>query len=450
MLTHLWKRFWFPALLIVGLLLMPFQNNADAASNLSFQTSLQNGQMVVTASFTNTNDGGNIGLIATGYTAEGEAISTKGGTAYIARGKTGNYQITLDHGDKIAKVIVVPADPLNPAGKLSSSAYYEGNGKGVVTAVVENGGEGRNIGVIAVGYDGAGKAIETKAATAYIGKNYVGNYQIVLDYAASIASVKTFISDTSNPTAKISSEATHKINGKTVVTAVVENGGEGRSIGVFAVGYDANGKAVTTKGSSNYLGKNFVANYQIVLDQTESIAGVKVYLADVSNPTLKLSSQANTLINGKMVVTAVVENGGEGRTVGVFAVGYDANGKAVTTQGANNYIGKHFVSNYQLNLDHGDKIASTKVFLVDLVNPAAKVSSLAYTPVNGTLNVTAVVENGGEGKAISATAVGYDANGKAISSKTSKMYIGKQFVGNYQFSLPNAGKIASVKITLSP
>ncbi|KKX56524.1 hypothetical protein [Brevibacillus borstelensis] len=448
-MTKQWKQAWQAALLALVFFFSPAQHSTASAESLDYSSSVQNGKLVVSASLKNPGDGRSIGVIAVGYDANGKAIETKGADVFIPRGQTGKYQIVMDRGAQIAKVEVIPADLSNPTGKLSSSAYSLVNGKMVVTAVVENGGDGRNIGVIAIGYDANGKAIETKGLDTFIPRNEVGSYQILLDQGAKIANVNVLLADLSNPTGKLSSEAFLQVNGKTLVTAVVENGGDGRNIGVFAVGNDAKGKAVETKGQDSFIPRNEVGSYQIMLDHGAAISGVKVYLADLSNPTGKLSSSAYTQVNGKMVVTAVVENGGDGRSIGVFAVGYDAKGKPVETAGQDTFIPRNEVGNYNIVLNQGAKIASAKVFLADLSNPAAKLSSSAFTPVNGTMLVTAVAENGGDGKNIGVTAVGYDAKGKAIASKSAKTFIPRNEVGNYQLSLPNAGKIVNVKVTLT-
>ncbi|QQE75373.1 hypothetical protein KDJ56_05170 [Brevibacillus composti] len=69
---------------------------------------------------------------------------------------------------------------------------------------------------------------------------------------------------------------------------------------------------------------------------------------------------------------------------------------------------------------------------------------------NDKLIVTASLKNQGDGRNIGIIAVGYDAGGKPVASKSGKTYIPRNEVGNYQLSLPNAGKIASVKVTVNP
>jgi len=362
-MTKQWKQAWQAALLALVFFFSPAQHSTASAESLDYSSSVQNGKLVVSASLKNPGDGRSIGVIAVGYDANGKAIETKGADVFIPRGQTGKYQIVMDRGAQIAKVEVIPADLSNPTGKLSSSAYSLVNGKMVVTAVVENGGDGRNIGVIAIGYDANGKAIETKGLDTFIPRNEVGSYQIMLDHGAAISGVKVYLADLSNPTGKLSSSAYTQVNGKMVVTAVVENGGDGRSIGVFAVGYDAKGKPVETAGQDTFIPRNEVGNYNIVLNQGAKIASAKVFLADLSNPAAKLSSSAFTPVNGTMLVTAVAENGGDGKNIGVTAVGYDAKGKAIASKSAKTFIPRNEVGNYQLSLPNAGKIVNVKVTL---------------------------------------------------------------------------------------
>ncbi|WP_342404512.1 hypothetical protein [Brevibacillus sp. FSL K6-2834] len=93
--------------------------------------------------------------------------------------------------------------------------------------------------------------------------------------------------------------------------------------------------------------------------------------------------------------------------------------------------------------------------LVFFFSPAqhstASAESLDYSSSvqNGKLVVSASLKNPGDGRSIGVIAVGYDANGKAIASKSAKTFIPRNEVGNYQLSLPNAGKIVNVKVTLT-
>lgn len=254
---------------------LPDEDRDGSIHLVSWSDRVENGKVIVSGSVQNRSDRGKtIGLVATGLDANKNAVEAKGTSGYVSSGSVRNFEITLDNASDIESVV---ADVTGYATntKLLADGYYSKDGKITVTGVVENGNDkGRTIGIVATGYSSDGKAIETKGSSGYVSSGSTRNFSVEFN-AANIDYVEVEATGFANKV-ELLSDAGRKVDGKLVVTTVIENGSSnGKTAGVVVTGYDKNGKAVSTKGSSGYVSSESVRNFTVSLDSADEIATFK-------------------------------------------------------------------------------------------------------------------------------------------------------------------------------
>lgn len=254
---------------------IPDEDRDGSIELVSWSDRVENGKVIVSGSVQNkSSNGKTIGIVATGFDANDNAVEAKGKSGYVSSGSVRNFEITLDHAADIASV---EADVTGYATdtKLLADGYYAEEGKMTVTGVVENGGDqGKTIGIVATGYSSDGKAIETKGSSGYVSSQSVRNFDVEFD-AENIDYVEVKATGFANKAALLS-DAGRQVDGKLEVTTVLENGtSNGRTIGIVVTGYTKDGKAVDTKGRSGYVSSGSVRNFSVTLDSAADIATFK-------------------------------------------------------------------------------------------------------------------------------------------------------------------------------
>lgn len=251
-------------------------------------------------------------------------------------------------------------------------------------------------------------------------------------------------------TVKLVSWSDKAENGKLEVTASVQNtASSGKTVGIVATGYDKNGKAVETQGTSGFVVGGHVRNFNVSLNAVDVIDSVKVELTGYRQQ-VELISYADRLHQGKLEVTGVVENGNEkGATTGIVVTAYDKNGKAIETKGTSGFVVGEHVRNFKVSLNAASQIARIEVKATGFAD-AVQVLSEASRVDNGKLVVEAVLENGYEkGKTLGIVVTGYDKNGKAVETKGSSGFVVGEHVRNFSVSLSSASNIDKVNIQIT-
>ncbi len=238
-------------------------------------------------------------------------------------------------------------------------------------------------------------------------------------------------------------ESSHElINGKMRVTADVRNGGSGKEGGFYVVGYDENGNALEVAGNSEYFMSDEINTYEVDLDGGSSIKRVEVLPAGPAGNEAKLLASGSWTNNGVVKVTGVVQNGTEGRNVGMLAVGYDASGKAVEVTSADGYFTGSEVSTFEVELKAAKLIKTVKVSAIDPVEDAVKLLQTGSRLENGKLIVTGSIQNRKEGGRVGVIVVGSNGSGKVLEVNTTTGYLSGSEIANFAAEL-EAGKAAS-------
>lgn len=245
--------------------------------------------------------------------------------------------------------------------QLISSSDRTENGETIVTGSVHNRtGEGETVGIVVVGFDANGNALETKGSSGFVATDSVRNFTVKLN-AQNIDKVEVQAIGYAKDITLLS-EAAHTDDGKLNVSAVVENGrDQGHTTGIVVTTYDQAGNALETKGTSGFVSTGSSRNYSVKLDEVDRVDRIEVQAIGFEN-RVKLLSDASYKADGKVVVTGVVENGkDEGQTAGIVATGYDKNGKSVETKGSSGFIATGSSRNFSVKLDAGSEIDYVEV-----------------------------------------------------------------------------------------
>lgn len=233
-----------------------------------------------------------------------------------------------------------PKDEQNRDGTIELVSWSDRteNGEVIVTGSVRNRDKtGKTIGMVATAYDKNGKELAARGSSNYVSSGSVRNYEVIFDETSDIEEIKVDVTGYATSVRLLSAGDRVK-DGKIEVTGVVENGEDsGKTAGIVATGYNKEGKAIETRGTSNYISSGSTRNFSVELDAVADIAYVEVKATGYANK-VELLSDGGYLQDGKFVVTAVVENGlSEGETTGIVVTGYTKDGKAVDTRGTSNY-----------------------------------------------------------------------------------------------------------------
>lgn len=247
---------------------------------------------------------------------------------------------------------------------VSWSDRVEGDEVLVAASVQNKGSAGKTIGIVVTGYDAKGKAVEAKGVSGYVSRGAVRNFDVSLSGASEIESVEVDVTGYAAD-AKLRASGDRIVNGEIIVTGAVENGRKsGDTIGIVATGFDQNGRPVETKGISGYVSAGAVRNFSVSFEAA-GIAYVEVEATGFADE-VELLSEASRLKDGKLEVTAVVENGNNsGTTAGVVVTGYAKDGKAVDTKGASGYVSAGAVRNFSVVLDPGSEVDYIEVEVTD-------------------------------------------------------------------------------------
>jgi len=222
------------------------------------------------------------------------------------------------------------------------------NGKIKVTATIKNNASiSQNAGVVVVGKDANGKAIETRevhemhSTWGYpieLASNTEKTFDVYLEKGSKITSVEVLPSGNSQELIMLSS-GYYKENGKVIITGVVENGSnQDRVVGMITEGIDVAGKVVEVKsdfskdktfGNAEVVEAKSAYTFEIVLDSASLIDNVRVNVTGKGTDVKVLSYGVRTE-NAQVIVTGVVENGTTSEKVlELQGITYDAEGNQI-------------------------------------------------------------------------------------------------------------------------
>ena len=337
----------------------------------------------------------------------------------------------------------------NANATLVSSDWKASNGKINVTGtVVFSSKNYQRVGIVAIGYDKNGKAIETKSVDELQSDGKGITYKLVLDAGSLITRVE--VKPTGNATdIVLLSSADRLENGKVIATGVVENGTSiYQHVGIVATGYDENNKPIETKCIDDSLTFGGANTFIVVLDSGAKIKRVVIKATGKSND-IELLSSAERHENGKVITTGVVENGTSiYQHVGIVATGYDENNKPIETKCIDDSLTFGGANTFKVVLDSGAKIKRVDVQAIGKANDIELLSA-ADRLENDKIIATASVENGTDkGQDFVLVATGYDQNGKVIETKSSKnsLYAGSS--KSYSVVLTGVSQIKTVEVKL--
>ncbi|NMO95278.1 copper amine oxidase N-terminal domain-containing protein [Paenibacillus lemnae] len=340
--------------------------SSNTSTNVTVMESsyaLEGGKMRVRFDVRNGGSGTEAGFVVLGYDASGKVIEAIGDSAYLMSNEIETFEVDLDAGSLVNKVEVKPAGQAGDRAVLLASGHYEQNGKIEVTAVLQNADSGRNAGVLAVGYDASGKAVEVKSASGYLMSSNVDTFSIQLKAAKQIKSVKVTAVDTPEDAVKLLSTGSRLENGKLIVSGAIQNRNEGGRVGVIIVGSQASGKVLEVNTTSGYLSGKEIGNFEAELTAGKAISGVKVYLTGGSQ-TPKIIAEGRTRINNKLVVSVGIENGDKSQKITMKSSAYNAQGRLLGSDIDSIYMTAHEATT--LRIDYLDsRVASVKLKYFD-------------------------------------------------------------------------------------
>ncbi|RAR46002.1 stalk domain-containing protein [Paenibacillus sp. MDMC362] len=323
---------------------------------------LVNGKMRVTADIRNGGKGAEAGFYVVGYDENGTALEVVGDSEYMMSDEIGTYEVDLDSGGSVKRVEVVPAGPAGDQAQLLASGYYTNNGVINVSGVVQNSTVGHNVGMLAVGYDASGKAVEVTSADSYLGGSNVGTFIVQLKAAKLIKSVKVSVIDPVEDAVKLLQTGSRLENGKLIVTGSIQNRNKGGQAGVIVVGSNGSGKVLEVNTTSGYLSSNEIATFQAELEAGKAVSDLKVFLTGNSQ-TPKIIAEGRTTINNKLVVTIGVENGDVSQRITVKSTAYDAKGRSLGTDTDSMFMTANETTT--LRIDYDTRVKSVKLKYYD-------------------------------------------------------------------------------------
>lgn len=299
------------------------------------------------------------GIVAYGLDKAGRTVEVKAANAYIANHSSGSFNIQLKHKDLIDSVKVETTGEAKVITLLGHGVAAAA-GKVTATASVENGGSSRTIGVVFEGYDKNGKLIETRTAQGYLANHYVGNFDVTFKAGSQVASVKAFATGKATDL-ELLSTGSRLTDGKWLVTSALENGGSSKTAGVVVYGFDAGGKLIEVRASSQYSAHQHVGTFETTLQAGSSVKKVRALAAGgYQNP--KGWGYGMYQLNGKNFITGVVTNGSKGQTFTVKVAPYNSAGKSMSVKTSQQYVPSGSTASFQLSLDSGTASAKMTVY----------------------------------------------------------------------------------------
>jgi len=354
-------------LLAFSLVFGPVQGavKADGTEGISILESsheLINGKMRVTADVRNGGSGKEGGFYVVGYDENGNALEVAGNSEYFMSDEINTYEVDLDGGSSIKRVEVLPAGPAGSEAKLLASGSRTDNGVVKVTGVVQNGTEGRNVGMLAVGYDASGKAVEVTSADGYFTGSEVAAFEVELKAAKLIKTVKVSAIDPVEDAVKLLQTGSRLENGKLIVTGSIQNRKEGGRVGVIVVGGNGSGKVLEVNTTTGYLSGSEIANFAAELGAGKAASNIKVFLTG-SSQTPKIIAEGRMTVNNKLVVTIGIENGDASQRITVKSTAYDAKGRSLGTESNSTFMSAHETTT--LRIDYDSRVKSVKLKYYD-------------------------------------------------------------------------------------
>lgn len=330
--------------------------------------------------------------------------------------------------------------------QVTESESHLDSGKVVVTATIMNtSNSDRNGGLIAIGKNTQGEAIETKEIhkenswgdSTKLSANGSQTLSVSLDAGDRIQTVEVLPGGNSSSIELLSSGSRTE-NGKVIVTGVVENGSSTASVvGMMAEAKDSVGAGIEvgsdysmdeTWGKAELIDSNSAQSLSVSFDQSSSIEEIVVSQTG-SQTTEKLLSYGMKKQDGKVIVTGVVENGtNAAKPLGLIVSGTDQNNQTVevnstytqNTFGSVKSVEPHVPKTFSMTLNGGDAI--TKVLKPILIGQSSEVEVVSYgvRQKDGKVYVTGVVENGSSNsKVLKLQGVTYDKSDSVLEDKTS-------------------------------
>lgn len=289
---------------------------------------LVNGKMKVSFDVRNGGKGTTAGFIVVGYDEKGKVIEVIGDSTYLMSNEIETFEVDLVSGSKVKEVKVLPAQPSGNQAVLLEYGTRTEKGNIEVSGAVLNASEGRRVGMLVVGYDANGKAVEVNSGSSYLMGSEVATYKIQLKAVNQIKSVKAMVIDSTEDAVKLLQTGSRVENGKLVITGSIQNRNEGGRVGVIVVGSNSSGKVLEVNTTTGYLTAKEIGNFEAELESGKAVSGVKVFLTGTSQ-TPKIIAEGKTRINNKLVVTIGVENGTKSQRITVKSTAYDSKGRSL-------------------------------------------------------------------------------------------------------------------------
>jgi hypothetical protein len=375
-----------------------------------------------------------------------EPVNNQSVYEYFNMPSAKNFEIKLteEEFENLDHINIRRYSNINTVNISSLKSWKRSDGKtDVIADVIAI--ESKSGGFLAIGYDANNKAIETKCIHDYLPSGKVERLVLTLD-SKNIDHVEVKPIGNANDI-KLLSAADRVEDGQVIVTGVVENGGEATEwVGMLAIGYDENDKAVETKVVDSNMFDGSAKYFTIEFDASEIIRRVEVKPTGNAND-IKLLSAADRVEDGQVIVTGAIENGRKTRQwAGILAIGYDKNDKAVETKAIDTFVDSGSTEYFTIELDASEIIRRVEVQPTG-TQTEIKLLSSADRVENGQVIVTGVVENGSnEPSNTGIVIIGYDKNNTKIETKSFTGYAGAGKILNCEAILDSGSAINYLEI----
>ncbi len=323
---------------------------------------LVSGKMKVSFDVRNGGSSTVAGFVVVGYDEKGKALEVVGDSAYLISNEIETFEVNLESGSKVKDVKVFPAKAAGSQAVLLESGYRTEKNSIKVTGAVQNADASGRVGMLVVGYDGAGKAVEVKSASSYLTASEVATFEIPLTAVKLIKDVKVMAVDSQEDAVKLLQTGSRVENGKLVVSGAIQNRDANGKVGVIVVGSNSSGKVLEVNTTRGYLTAKEIGNFEAKLDSGKAVTNVKVYLTG-SSEIPKIIAEGRTRINNKLVVTTGIENGATMQKITVKSTAYDAKGRLLGTQTDSLFMSDHDTTTFKITYD--SRVSSVKLKYYD-------------------------------------------------------------------------------------
>lgn len=231
--------------------------------------------------------------------------------------------------------------------ELLQSGHELVDGKMMVTADVCVKYE-ENVSLLVVGYDAEGEIIEIKKEDHFIAGGQTKAIQLPMEHGEELQKVDVRALGSITEPYKVLEETTVAKRDQMEAVAAVKNGGKPQLINVVATAYNANGKVVEVRGTSNYVVENRVSIFKIHLDAVHEIDEVKFTV--LTDDRTYLVDSGTYMKDGQLVFTSVVKNGDQPQKLTARATPYSADGRELSIQTAADFIEANRLFNHRLTI----------------------------------------------------------------------------------------------------